>query len=80
MRKNIKHVIQLLGETAYLAERVPLEVTKDFHYNIMLGVEKGERSWGKSTLHVQTALLISHSDKSEKGTRGTSAVSSGKGY
>jgi hypothetical protein len=49
----------LLSETAYLSAKVPWETARDFHYNVMLGVERGERQWGDSTLDIQASIIIS---------------------
>ncbi len=59
--------LALLQETAYLCERVHWEVARDFHFNVMLGIERGDRKWEHDTLDIQTALLISSTSGLEKG-------------
>ena len=62
--------LDLLEETAYLASKVSWEVARDFHYNVMLAIERGEKSWGQSTLDIQTKLLLGAGGFSEKKTQG----------
>lgn len=50
--------LRLLQESAYLSVKLPWEVVRDFHFNVMLGVERGERKWGDSTLDIQTAIML----------------------
>ncbi len=39
----------------------------DFHFNVMMGIERGDRKWEQGTLHIQTALFISSASALEKG-------------
>ncbi len=59
--------LALLQETAYLFERVHWEVARDFHFNVMLDIERGDRRWEQCILDIQTALLISFASGLEKG-------------
>ena len=57
--------MKLLRDSAYHCERFAWEGVRDFHYNVMLGVERGERSWDDSTMEIQTnTLLTSNHQKS----------------
>ncbi len=71
--KDMPHVerearLKLLAETAYLSENGPWDIARDFHFNVMLGVEKG----GDSTLEIQTSLMIGRTVPSGTHSKGSS--------
>ncbi len=57
-REEIMGRMKLLRDSAYHCERFAWEAVRDFHYNVMLGIERGERSWDDSTMEIQTNTLL----------------------
>ncbi len=83
--KDMPHVerkahLKLLTETAYQSEKVPWDIARDIHFNVMLGVERGDRKWGDSTLEIQTSLMIGHTVPSITHSKGSSFNGSGSKY
>ena len=50
--------LELLRTSAYHAERFDWEAVRNFHFNVMLSVERGDLEWGDSVADIETNTLL----------------------
>ena len=70
---EIRARLQLLRETAYHCENFTWDSVRDFHYNVMLAVERGDKDWGDSLIDIQANTLLSGSQWRQSGSQGSYA-------
>lgn len=70
--------MSLLNETAYLSIRFPWEMIRDFYFTVLIGIERGERTWEQSTLDVQNQVLYIAPDRGTSSS-GSGSAANGKG-